>query len=118
MTETYQMPENAMSTDERFISPVPLPAARECEILNIIIEECAEIQHRACKALRFGLNEVQPGQDLNNAERLADEIGDLRGILNIAQSEGIVSISRIRSASTAKLGKLRRFMQTEPEGNN
>ena len=98
---------------ERFITPAPLPTEREREILNIIIEECAEVQHRACKALRFGLSEIQPGQDLTNAERLSDEIGDLGGILNLADDEGVISEERVLAASSAKQEKLRTFMQTD-----
>lgn len=104
-----------MSTPDRFISPMPLPTPREREILNIIIEECAEIQHRACKALRFGMGEVQPGQTLTNAERLADEIGDFGGILELADAEGIVSEDRVLAASAVKRRKLEKYMQTEPE---
>lgn len=98
---------------ERFITSAPLPTEREREILNIIIEECAEVQHRACKALRFGLSEVQPGQDLDNAARLSDEIGDLGGILNLAADEGLISDDRILAAGSAKKEKLKRYMQTE-----
>lgn len=98
---------------DRFITPAPLPTEREREILNIIIEECAEVQHRACKALRFGLSEVQPGQDLTNAERLSDEIGDLFGILDLAVDEGLLPEDRIRAAIFAKKEKLKTFMQTE-----
>ena len=98
---------------ERFITPAPLPTEREREILNIIIEECAEVQHRACKALRFGLSEVQPGQDLDNAARLSDEIGDLGGILNLAFADGLISEDRVLATSYAKQEKLRTFMQTE-----
>lgn len=98
---------------ERFITPGPLPSAREREILNIIIEECAEVQHRACKALRFGLSEVQPGKHLSNAERLSDEIGDLFAILDLAVEERLLPEDRIRAAIFAKKEKLKTFMQTE-----
>lgn len=98
---------------ERFITPAPLPSEREREILNIIIEECAEVQHRACKALRFGLSEVQPGQDLTNAARLSDEIGDLGAILDLADDEGVISEDRVLAARSAKREKLKIFMQTE-----
>jgi len=39
---------------DKFVSPCPPPTAREREIAEIIIEECAEIQQRATKLLRFG----------------------------------------------------------------
>jgi hypothetical protein len=46
-------------------------------LLSIVAEECAEIAQRCSKALRFGLREVQPGQDLSNAQRIALEYKDL-----------------------------------------
>lgn len=46
-------------------------------LLSIVAEECAEVAQRCSKALRFGLTEVQPGQPLNNAERIAVEYTDL-----------------------------------------
>ena len=42
-----------------------------------IAEECTEVAQRALKAQQFGLSEIQPGQDLTNLERLADEFRDL-----------------------------------------
>lgn len=98
---------------ERFITPASLPTAREREILNIIIEECAEVQHRACKALRFGLGEVQPGQQLSNSVRLAEEVGDLGAILALAEREGLIDQQRINTAAERKNEKLAIFMQTE-----
>ena len=47
---------------DKFIHSQPEPAAQERELLYHLIEECAEIQHRATKILRFGWNEVQQGQ--------------------------------------------------------
>jgi NTP pyrophosphatase (non-canonical NTP hydrolase) len=46
-------------------------------LLTILAEECAEVAQRASKAARFGLAEVQPGQDQTNAQRLIDEVNDL-----------------------------------------
>ncbi|NOX50675.1 MAG: hypothetical protein GXP16_09085 [Gammaproteobacteria bacterium] len=42
-----------------------------------ISEECAEVSQRAMKAQQFGLGEIQPGQPLNNLERLVLEFHDL-----------------------------------------
>jgi len=42
-----------------------------------IAEECAEVAQRALKAQQFGLGEKQPGQSLNNLERLVCEFHDL-----------------------------------------
>ncbi len=45
---------------EKFTTPAPLPTAYQREILTILIEECAEVQQRATKMLRFGIEETQP----------------------------------------------------------
>lgn len=110
---------------KKFVSPEPPPTAHEAEILDILGEECAEIaielsailariQVRTSKIKRFGVNEVQPGQGLTNAERLSDEIGDLLAVIDLAHSAGLTKIMRIQNAKAAKYKKLERFMQTVP----
>ena len=98
----------------KFVSPEPPPSPYEREILEILIEECAEIQQRATKMLRFGVMEVQPGQDLSNRDRLSDEIGDLRAVLHLAEEAGLLDMVRVKCGVTAKFEKLDRYMQTEP----
>ena len=100
---------------DRFISPAALPTAREREILDIIQEECAEIIHRAAKAKRFGLEEVQPGQPWPNKQRLSFEIGDLLGVLDLARMEGLILDKHVMRTRAGKMGKLAEFMQTQPE---
>lgn len=51
-------------------------------------EECNEIAQRISKALRFGLTEVQPGQPLNNAERIIDEFHDLFAVMTMLVQDG------------------------------
>lgn len=46
-------------------------------LLSKLAEECNEVGQRAMKAQQFGFDEVQPGQPLNNLERLAEEMHDL-----------------------------------------
>ena len=60
-----------------------LPMTRQQHLLICLAEECAEVAQRASKALRFGLQEIQPGQHLTNAERLADEAIDLQAVLKM-----------------------------------
>ena len=60
---------------------------KEKYLLLCLIEECNEIEHRACKAIRFGLNEKQPGQDKTNAQRLHDEINDLMGVISLLNQQ-------------------------------
>lgn len=50
-------------------------------------EECAEVSQRAAKALRFGMYEIQPGQEKSNLERLEDEAIDLLTMLAILDSQ-------------------------------
>lgn len=97
---------------ERFVSPMPLPTDREREILTILIEEAAEVQQRATKLLRFGRDEVQPGQELTNGERLAKEIGDMEVLVAMAADAGLIDVRIVRERSTRKREKLARYMQT------
>ncbi len=60
-------------------------------LLVKLMEECDEVSQRASKALRFGLSEIQPGQRLNNSERIEEEAADLLGILEILQEEGCLN---------------------------
>jgi hypothetical protein len=64
---------------------------REEHLLTILSEECAEVSQRACKALRFGLHETQPGQDEDNSLRLRGEIEDLLGVIRILRDEGFIT---------------------------
>jgi hypothetical protein len=54
-----------------------MTVTRTEHLLTILAEECAEVAHRVSKAIRFGLEEVQPGQTLTNAERVREEVYDL-----------------------------------------
>ena len=46
-------------------------------VLWNLIEECNEVSQRITKCMRFGCNEKQPGQDLDNLTRLRHEFADL-----------------------------------------
>lgn len=59
-------------------------------LLTIVMEECCEIGQRASKAKRFGVNEIQPGQDLTNAQRLMGEVADLIGVIEMLQDRDLV----------------------------
>jgi hypothetical protein len=56
---------------------------RREHLLTIAMEECNEVAQRLSKALRFGLDEVQPGQGLNNAMRVEEEFADLVAVLRM-----------------------------------
>ncbi len=73
---------------------------RDDHLLVLLIEECAEIQHRASKALRFGLSEMQRNQERTNAERLGEEIDDLTAVLQLVRGANLVP-----PASSERIGK-------------
>ena len=56
-------------------------------LLLLVMEECAEVAHRCSKSIRFGLGEVQEGQELNNAERIKGELTDLFAVLRMLEDE-------------------------------
>lgn len=101
---------------DRFISPFAPPEGFQREILTILVEECAEVIQRATKALRFGLQEVQPGQVWTNDCRLAQEIGDLYATINLAQLNGLISPGCVADGMVRKEAQLAKFMQTVPGG--
>ncbi len=69
-----------------------------CQLLS---EECSELSQRASKLSRFGWDEIQPGQDLNNFERLMGEKVDVTVIYSlileaIGQTDEYVSIHGLK----------------------
>jgi hypothetical protein len=82
-------------------------------LLTILAEECAEVAQRVSKALRFGLTEIQPGQDKTNAERIEQEFLDLLAVYSMLHDDKtlfgrgavIVMPTDIIRAKTAKVEK-------------
>lgn len=102
--------DEGLPEEERFVTPVPLPEGLKRELLVILIEECAEVQQRATKALRFGMDEVQPGQPDTNARRLALEVGDLLEVLARLENFGVDN-DDILEGMAAKRKKLDIYLQ-------
>jgi hypothetical protein len=98
---------------ERFVSPSPPMSGHPRELLTILIEECAEVQQRATKALRFGIDEVQPGQTFTNAERLAAELGDLIEMVERVKAAGLVLQRDIDMGRRHKQHQLEIYMQED-----
>ncbi len=61
-------------------------------LLVSLAEECAEVAQRATKALRFGLDEVQPGQERTNAVRLVDELDDLAVLVDLCRVNRLIPV--------------------------
>lgn len=83
---------------------------RREHLLSIVSEECAEIAQRASKAARFGLGEIQYGQDQNNAQRLVAEYADLRGVIELLEEDGHLVIPDLRPLIDAKKAKVEKFL--------
>lgn len=58
-------------------------------LLTCLQEECAEVIHRSSKILRFGIDEIEPGQPFTNVERLAHELDDVSAIAELLIEQGI-----------------------------
>lgn len=79
-------------------------------LLTIAGEEGLEVAHRASKALRFGLTEIQPGQEKTNWERLMGELHDLLAAVEMASDETGLPIVIDRATLDAKKAKVERYL--------
>jgi hypothetical protein len=83
-------------------------------ILTCIIEECAEVQQAATKALRFGLEDGYPGTDRTNGKDLTTEFIELHALIQYANSRFIIDMPNVETQSKmmdTKLMKLEHYMQ-------
>lgn len=83
---------------------------RQEHLLCILAEECAEVAQRVSKALRFTLDEVQPGQEATNAERIVGEMTDLIAVYEMLVGEGILRQWQGRRELQAKRDKIEKFL--------
>jgi hypothetical protein len=77
---------------------------RKEHLLTILAEECNETAQRVSKALRFTLEEIQPGQELTNAERILEEFSQLYAMVEMLHDEG--HLTSILNESIIKKKKL------------
>lgn len=85
---------------------------RQEHIIAVVGEEGVEVAQRASKAQRFGLDEVQPGQDLNNFERIMAEFADLCGAIELLRPGATIDamIVALRPQIDAKKEKVEKFL--------
>jgi NTP pyrophosphatase (non-canonical NTP hydrolase) len=82
------------------------------EILLILQEECAEVIQAISKCQRFGLNGKKEGENLDNMERLEEEVGDLLAMVELLQThtqEFKNSWGNIQMAKKSKFEKLKKW---------
>lgn len=85
---------------------------RTDHLLWILAEECCEVAQRASKAARFGLDEVQPGQELTNALRIVGELADLMAVMEMIRDENpfVLSYENFDEMIAAKKTKVETFL--------
>lgn len=82
---------------------------RQQHLIAILGEEGVEVSQRTTKALRFGLNEVQPEQPFDNAERIMREMSDMIAVYEMLVDEGLVPPVK-KSLIQNKKDKVEKFL--------
>lgn len=95
---------------QEFTRPSRLPDERERTLLTIAVEECAEVQHRVTKVLRFGGVSIEPGQSTDNTRRLSAEVGDLLEIVDALVRQGLIDAEWVAKGRARKREKLARHL--------
>lgn len=89
---------------------------REEHLLLCLAEECAEVAQRISKQLRFGSDEQQEGQALNNIQRTTEELFDLTAVATICEREGLVlGVLPNEAAIQRKLAKIEKYFAISRE---
>lgn len=78
-------------------------------------EECMEIAQRCSKAARFGIDEKEPGQNLDNITRINSEYCDFLGITELASELNLFDINVNREQIDKKKAKILKYMQYSKE---
>jgi NTP pyrophosphatase (non-canonical NTP hydrolase) len=80
-------------------------------LLTCLIEECAEVQKAAAKALRFGLDDHHPDLPaLTNADEIAHEFVDMLAIIEMLRDENIIPALKLEQTTQAKKDKVLKYM--------
>lgn len=82
-------------------------------LLTCLMEECNEVSQRVSKALRFGLDEKQEGQEKNNRERIIEEFYDLLGVVNLLLTRKILDFidEEAEDKIPKKAEKVKKYME-------
>jgi NTP pyrophosphatase (non-canonical NTP hydrolase) len=83
--------------------------SKQNEILLIAQEECAEVTQAISKIFRFGMDAKHPNEDINNKQRLTEEVGDLLCMIELLIANGVVDEMSVYNAKNAKMTKLAKW---------
>lgn len=93
--------------------------------LTKLAEECTEVGQRALKQIQFGADQIWKGgevpggiapndnADINNAQRLLNELSDLSAIVSKLQTMGEIpsqSLADFKAARIKKLAKIEKYL--------
>ncbi len=95
-----------------------MTASKITEALTILSEECGEVVQVAAKCQRFGIDGINPVDNSTNRSRLAQEGGDVVGMIEIVTEWGIGDQQEIQDCATIKRRKLEqwsRLFHPEPQ---
>lgn len=73
-------------------------------LLACLSEECGEATQEACKAIRFGLDDVKPGQADDNRRRLERELAQVMAVADL------LGLHIREEDKQEKVEKLRKYM--------
>jgi NTP pyrophosphatase (non-canonical NTP hydrolase) len=79
------------------------------EIMSILQEECSEVIQAVSKINRFGIDNYKPGKPKTNREHLEEELGDLLAMIELLETDGVISRVKLEVAKTAKFEKLKKW---------
>lgn len=80
-------------------------------LLTCLIEECAEIQKAATKALRFGLEDGFPGRGTTNAYDIWKECIDLKASIEMLEEEKLIKNTGVPHLINEKKLKVMQYME-------
>lgn len=80
------------------------------ELFTVLMEECGEAIVAVSKILRFGLYNRHPDGDPENREKLVEELGDIKAIMQILSERDIFAAEEIDRRVAVKLRKLDQYM--------
>lgn len=82
--------------------------------LGKLAEEAAEVAKIALKAQQFGLNEIKPGSDQTNAERINEELNDVIASIEKLNDLGLGFVPDMKKIS-AKQEKVLQYLSYSVE---
>jgi len=62
----------------------------EDHLLVCLAEECAEVGHQVCKALRFGLGDCNPVDGGTSAKRIATELAHVVAVARMLEEDDLI----------------------------